>query len=159
MHSSILCCFCGSAGRESTRNAGHLAIVAQLVKNPPAMRDTWVEKIPWRREGLLTPVFWTGEFHGLCSPWGHKELDTTEWLSLSLLLAWESTSEIDLLLSFTVARDLCLSSTYLHHGKASCLIGILYLSVCVCACPWIYMYSHTHPFCKSQDYWGTIYIK
>ena len=84
MHSSILCCFCGSAGRESTRNAGHLAIVAQLVKNPPAMRDTWVEKIPWRREGLLTPVFWTGEFHGLNSPWGGKESDMTERLSLSL---------------------------------------------------------------------------
>ena len=28
-------------------------------------------------------VFWPGEFYGLCNPWGHKELDTTEWLSLS----------------------------------------------------------------------------
>ena len=24
------------------------------------------------------PVFLPGEFHGLCSPWGPKELDTTE---------------------------------------------------------------------------------
>ena len=32
----------------------------------------------------LTPVFWPGEFHGLYSPWGHKESDTTERLSLSL---------------------------------------------------------------------------
>ena len=31
----------------------------------------------------MTPVFWPGKFHGL-SPWGHKESDTTEWLSLSL---------------------------------------------------------------------------
>jgi len=31
-----------------------------------------------------TPVFWPGEFHGLYSAWGGKELDTTEWLSLSL---------------------------------------------------------------------------
>ena len=31
-----------------------------------------------------TPVSWPGEFHGLYSPWGHKELDTTERLSLSL---------------------------------------------------------------------------
>ena len=23
-------------------------------------------------------MFWPGEFHGLCSPWGHKELDTTK---------------------------------------------------------------------------------
>ena len=40
--------------------------------------DPWVGKIPWRRERLPTPVFWSGEFHGLYSPWGRKELDTTE---------------------------------------------------------------------------------
>ena len=32
----------------------------------------------WRRERLPTPVFWPGEFHGLYSPWDHKESDTTE---------------------------------------------------------------------------------
>ena len=32
---------------------------------------------------LLTPVFFLGEFHGLYSPWGRKELDTTGQLSLS----------------------------------------------------------------------------
>jgi len=35
--------------------------VAQLVKNPPAMQETqfdsWVRKICWRRDRLLTPVF------------------------------------------------------------------------------------------------------
>ena len=30
------------------------------------------------------PPQWPGEFHGLYSPWGHKESDTTERLSLSL---------------------------------------------------------------------------
>ena len=55
--------------------------MAQLVKNLPAMQETWVRslgwvgKICWRRERLLTPVFWPGDFHGLYSPWGHKELD------------------------------------------------------------------------------------
>ena len=44
--------------------------------------DPWVEKILWRRERLPTPVFWPGECHGLYSPWGCKESDTTEWLSL-----------------------------------------------------------------------------
>ena len=29
------------------------------------------------------PVFWPGEFHGLCSPWGRKGSDTTERLSFS----------------------------------------------------------------------------
>ena len=42
-----------------------------------------VGKIPWRREWLPTPIFWPGEFHGLYSPCGHKESDTTEWLLLS----------------------------------------------------------------------------
>ena len=45
----------------------------------------WVGKIPWRRERLPTPVFWPGEFHGLYSPWGHKELDMTEQLSLHFM--------------------------------------------------------------------------
>ena len=31
-----------------------------------------------RRERLSTPVFWPREFHGLYSPWGRKESDTTE---------------------------------------------------------------------------------
>ena len=42
----------------------------------------WVGKIPWRREQLQSPGFWHGEFHGLYSPQGCKESDTTEWLSL-----------------------------------------------------------------------------
>ena len=45
--------------------------------------DPWVEEIPWRRERLPTPVFWPGESHGY-SPWGLKELDMTERLSLSI---------------------------------------------------------------------------
>ena len=64
------------------------SLVAQLVKNPPAIQETWVRswvgKIPWRRERLPTPVFWPGEFHRLYNPWGHQESDTTERLSLSL---------------------------------------------------------------------------
>ena len=43
----------------------------------------WVGKIPWRRKTLPSPIFCPTEFHGLYSPWGHKELDTTEGLSFS----------------------------------------------------------------------------
>ena len=43
---------------------------------------TRIGKIPWRRERLPTPVCWPGEFHGLYNPWGHKDSDTTERLSL-----------------------------------------------------------------------------
>ena len=62
------------------------SLVAQLVKDLPAMWepgfDPWVGTILWRRERLPTPVFWPGEFHGLYSPWGCKESDTAEQLSL-----------------------------------------------------------------------------
>jgi len=36
----------------------------------------------WRRERLPTPVFLPGELYRLYSPWGRKELNTTEQLSL-----------------------------------------------------------------------------
>ena len=61
------------------------SLVAQLVKNPPAMPETWgsipgLGRSPGEGKGLHTPVFWPGEFQGLYmySPWGHKELDTTD---------------------------------------------------------------------------------
>ena len=46
----------------------------------------WVENIPWSRKWLPTTVFLPKEFHGQrslagYSPWGHKELDTTELLT------------------------------------------------------------------------------
>jgi len=56
--------------------------VAQLVKNPPTMQETWVWSLGWEdpleKGTATTPVFWPGEFHGLYNPWGHKELDMTE---------------------------------------------------------------------------------
>ena len=53
------------------------------------MFDPWVWKICWRRKWLPTSVLLTGEFHGQrslagYSPWGDKESDTTERLTLSL---------------------------------------------------------------------------
>ena len=63
-------------------------MVAQTVKNLPAMWETWVQSL--RQEDPLekgmakpTSVFLPGEFHGQrslagYSPWGHKESDTTE---------------------------------------------------------------------------------
>ena len=53
-------------------------------------------------ERLPTPVFLPGEFHGLYSPWGRKESDTTEWLTHSLthtLQGVPSVSLFDMLLS------------------------------------------------------------
>ena len=53
--------------------------MAQLVKNLFAMWETWVQSRGWedpwagRRERLCTPVFWSGEFHGLHTRGDHKE--------------------------------------------------------------------------------------
>ena len=56
--------------------------MAQLVKNRLQCGrngfDPKVGKIPWKRERLPTLVFWPGKFHGISSPWGHKELDMIE---------------------------------------------------------------------------------
>ena len=47
--------------------------------------DPWFTKVPWRRKWQTTPVLLPGKSHGQrslvgYSPWGHKELDTTERL-------------------------------------------------------------------------------
>ena len=99
-----------SVGKESTYNAGDpgsipglgrstgegigypldyswASLVAQLIKNLPAMWETWVPslvgKVPWRRERLPTPIFWPGEFHWLYSPCGRKGSDATELTLIS----------------------------------------------------------------------------
>ena len=61
-------------------------------KSLPAMQEIqiqpWVRKGLWRREWLPTPGFLRGEFHGQRSlaghsPWGWKESDMAEQLTLS----------------------------------------------------------------------------
>ena len=62
--------------------------MTQLVKNPPAMQETWVLSLDWEgplEKGKAThSSIWPGEFHGLYSPCGRKESDTPERLSLSM---------------------------------------------------------------------------
>ena len=103
-----------SVGKESTCNAGDpgsipgsgrspvegigyplqyswASLVSQLIKNPPAMHEIWVQSLGWEdpleKRKATHSVFWPGEFHTLYSPWGHKELDMTKRLSISL--TWE----------------------------------------------------------------------
>ena len=64
------------------------SLVAQLVKNLPAMWGDLgsiprLRRSPGEGNWLPTPVFWAGESHELYNPWGHKESDATEQLSLS----------------------------------------------------------------------------
>ena len=64
------------------------SLVAQMVKNPPAMWQTWVQSLGWEdpleesmttHSGMLAGrISWTEEPGGPYSPWAQKELDTTE---------------------------------------------------------------------------------
>ena len=83
------------SGRYPVEGIGYLfqyswaSLVAQTVKNLPAMRETWVGSLGWEdlwvRDQLPTPVLLPGESHGRRSLVGYgprdpKESDTTEWL-------------------------------------------------------------------------------
>ena len=88
-------------------------LVAQMIKNLPAMQETkfdpWVRKIHWRREWLPTSVFLPGEFQRKLSgysPWDRKESDTTEQITLSLLIVMNS-----LIVSDEQSRD---SAIHIH---------------------------------------------
>ena len=67
--------------------------VTQISKNLPAMQETQVQTLGWEdslEKGMTTHSrFLAWRIHGQrtvagYSPWGHKEADTTEQLSLSL---------------------------------------------------------------------------
>ena len=53
------------------------SLVAQLVKNPPAVWETWIQSLGWENpleKGKVTHssiLAWR-------TPWDHKELDMTE---------------------------------------------------------------------------------
>ena len=78
------------------------SLVAHLVKNPPAMWETWVRSLGWEdplEEGMATHfslvawrIPWTEEPGGLqsmgYSPWDCKESDTTEKLSTHRTCQW-----------------------------------------------------------------------
>ena len=82
------------------------SLVAQLVKNPSAMQETWVQSLTWEdplEKGKATHssiLAWRiGHNRELVTdretcPWGRKESDVTElnrteWLSLSLFNVWK----------------------------------------------------------------------
>jgi len=65
-----------------------------MVKNPPAMHKTQIQSLDWENpleKGMTThsSILDRGQFHGQrslegYSPWGYKESDMTERLTLSL---------------------------------------------------------------------------
>ena len=72
-------------------NQSILPLVAQSLKSLPAMQETQLQSLGWKdpleKEMATHSVFLPGEFHEQrrlvgYSPWGHKESDTTVWLTL-----------------------------------------------------------------------------
>ena len=68
-------------------------LVAQLIKNLPAVQETWVRSLGWEdpleKEMATHSSILAWRTHGQrslegYSPWGHKELDTTERLTTVL---------------------------------------------------------------------------
>ena len=72
------------------------SLVAQRVKRLPAMQETWVRSLGWedplekematQSSMLAWKIPWTKEPGRLYSPWGRKESDTTERLTLMLII-------------------------------------------------------------------------
>ena len=55
----------GSLNFDKNFSIGRAPLVAQLVKNLPAVRETWVQSLGWEDPlEIPTPVFWPGEFYG-----------------------------------------------------------------------------------------------
>ena len=53
--------------------------MAQLVKNLPAIWETWVRSLGWEylleKGKTIHSNIWPREFHGLYSPWSCKDLE------------------------------------------------------------------------------------
>ena len=66
-------------GIDYPRQCSWASLVAQLVENPPVMRETWVRSLCWE-----DPLEKGNATHSSILAWRIKESDTTERLSLSL---------------------------------------------------------------------------
>ena len=87
-------------------------LVAQRVKHLPAMWETRVGKIPWRKKWQPTPVLLPGKFLGQrslvgYSPWDHHESHMTEQLHFKKM----KYSIFSLFLSIHVCLYACI---YIH---------------------------------------------
>ena len=77
-------------GRSAGEGIGYLlqyswaSLVAQLVKNPPTMWETWVRSLGWE-DPLEKGKSTHSSILAWRIPWGYKESDMTEQLSHGIL--------------------------------------------------------------------------
>ena len=88
MEKKMIWCYSITAQNHSTETHVGLPLWLSWLKNPPAMWETWVQSLGWEdplEKGKATHssiLAW--RIPGIVCPWGRKEWDTTERLSLSL---------------------------------------------------------------------------
>ena len=94
------------------------SLMAQLVKNPPAMQDTWIPSLgledPLQKGKAIQSsilawrILWTVQ-------WGHEESDTTERLSLSLLYCFDYCSFVIQFEKSSVIHSVLFFSDWFGH--------------------------------------------
>ena len=106
----------GSAGKESTCNAGDLDLIPGLGRSPG------------EGKGYPLQLSWPREFYGLYRPWSRIESDTTERLSLSFTSTSRSRERgkiIILLLNVSLFIGVC-SSAMTFKMFQSCFLWLLF---------------------------------
>ena len=116
-----------------------------VVKNLPALQEIWVwslgQENSWRMEWQPTPVFLSGESHGQrslvgYSPYGRKESDTTERLTLSLSSCpvWGNWSSVTALLE--ILLNISQNSILIRQHNCQKHLSISFHSPSVTGNPW-----------------------
>jgi len=133
---------CGSVGKESTCNVGDLGSIPGLGRSPG--------------EGKGYPLQYSGLENSMdYSPWGRKESDTSEWLSLSLSL--------NPLLSFWKSPYICQPISF----YPPCLLASLIFSISLSSWATFYTISSNlsfmnYLFCSWPLYykfqWGYVQV-
>ena len=98
-------------------------------KNSPTMWETWVWSLGWENpleKGTAThSSIPPGEFHGLYSPWGLKDADMTDRLSLSYTenpkdatrKLLEHISECGKVAGYKINTEKSIAFPYIHNGR------------------------------------------
>ena len=109
------------------------SLVAQLVKNPPAMQETLVQSLswedPWKRKWQPTPVFLPGKFHGRKSLAGY--IQSMKWwrvgheLTTSLSLSKRTAAIEEYYQSRKLFRIYCCEQRfgYIKHHTLVCVVN------------------------------------
>ena len=139
-----------SAGQESSCNAGEpssipgkwrspkgtryplqfswASLVAQMVKNLPAMWEPWVGKIPWRRAWQPIPVFLPGESPRTEKPGGLQSVGSQrighDWVIKHTSKSWMQSGSFSSSFLYTV-----LDGASFCKNIDCCIICFVYLGI------------------------------